>query len=281
MTQEGVVPIRADSLSVRNRDKLITLMLTTQSREVSRRVRDRYKMLAERKMDAFRKINPHRPFYEVMEDGAWAGQRCFIIGGGPSLRGFDFQRLEGRGRVIAINRAFIDVMFADILFFMDGSRNTFYGLVKANRIARDSLAKWQEFQGYKVYLNLVGRRLDDVHSVRSLGRTGVSNSIRKGLFHGNNSGSGALGLAIALRANPIYLLGIDGKFEGGRSHYHDGYATRRNPESTFESFAVEFNRVGKLIARTGFKVVNLNQRSAVKCFPFSTIDEVLGNGQTG
>jgi hypothetical protein len=280
MTQAGIRPIRLDSLPVHDRDKLVKHMLTTQNKEVSRRVKDRYKMIAERRMDEHRKVNPHRPFHEVMEDGAWAGQRCFILGGGPSLTGFDFSRLEGEGRVIAINRAFMDAPFADVCFFMDGSRTTFYGLTKSNRVTRDSLAKWQAFEGHKVYLNLVGRKLDDVYSVRSLGRMGVSDSLRKGLYHGNNSGVGALGLAVVLRANPIYLLGIDGKFDGGKSHYHDGYVTRRNPESTFQSFVRDFHKVGKMLHRTKFKVINLNPRSGVRCFPFSTIDRVLEDGKS-
>lgn len=271
----GPRPIKPGSIHLHIKDKLIRHMITTQDREVTNIVRNRYRMIAERVADERRKIHPHRPFYEVVEDNAWFGDRCFIVGGGPSLTGFDFERLRGAGRVIAINRSYLEVPFADVCFFMDGANNTFYGLAKSNRLAPDSLEKWREFKGYKVYLNLVGRRLDDVYSVRSLGRTGISNSIRKGLFHGNNSGCGALGLAVALGASPVYLLGIDGKMESGRSHYHNGYPTRRMSDRTLQSFVIEFHKMGKLLRRTRFRVINLNPRSAVRCFPFSTLDEVL------
>lgn len=274
---EGVRPIRSDSLPIYNRDKLIMHMLTTQNRDVTRIVRNRYKMIAERVADERRKVHPYRPFYEVMEDGAWRGERCFIIGGGPSLIGFDFNRLEGMGKIIAVNRAFIEAPFADICFFMDGSRSSFYGLTTSNRLTPDSAQRWAEFKGYKVYLNLVGRKLRDVYSIRSIGRNGISNSIRKGLFHGNNSGTGALGLAMCLGANPIYLLGIDGKFENGKSHYHDGYLTNRQPEKNYRGFAIEFHKLAKLIRKTRFKVINLNPNSAVRSFPFSTIERVIEN----
>ena len=56
--------------------------------------------------------------WEILPDGSWSGRRCFIVGGGPSLKGFDFERLRGE-RVIAINKAFYDVPFADIVFAMD------------------------------------------------------------------------------------------------------------------------------------------------------------------
>src|SRR3972149_821520 len=178
-----------------NVQELQELMLQTTDRRVQERIRNRAKMLAEVRASRERARNPHRPFWEVMPDGAWRGERCFIIGGGPSLAGFDFERLRGQGRIIAVNKAYLDAPFADILFFMDGSTTTFYGLVQNGRLAPGCLEKWNEFKGYKVFLNILGRKLDDVYSIRGAGRTGLSNSLRKGIYHGNNSGVGAIGLA--------------------------------------------------------------------------------------
>jgi len=79
-----------------------------------------------------------------IQDGEWAGEPCFIIGGGPSLKGFDFESLRGKGRVIAINRAYEHVPFADVHFFMD---NRYYKRVQGE-------AAWQTFRGRKVYLNM-------------------------------------------------------------------------------------------------------------------------------
>jgi hypothetical protein len=203
------------------------------------------------------------------------GERCFILGGGPSLEGFDFERLRGRGKIIAVNRAFEYAHFADILFFMD---NRFYQFVHDGKFGPEALAKWESFKGYKVFLNIMGRKHDDVYSVRSLGRVGVSNSLTKGIYHGNNSGVGALGLAICLKANPIYLLGFDFKFKNGKSHFHSGYKLPMH-ESTFKNFVRDFERVQRFLSRTQFQVVNLNPDSGLRSFPFSTIDEVLGNGK--
>ena len=36
----------------------------------------------------------------------WKGRRCFVVGGGPSLQGFDFNVLKGE-LVIALNAGFI------------------------------------------------------------------------------------------------------------------------------------------------------------------------------
>jgi hypothetical protein len=51
------------------------------------------------------------------------------------------------------------------------------------------------------------------------------------------------------------------------------------PESVFKSFTRDFERMNRFLIRTRFKVVNLNPQSGLQCFPFSTVDEVLGNGK--
>jgi hypothetical protein len=68
-----------------------------------------------------------------IHDGEWAGDACFIIGGGASLKDFDFERLRGKGRIIVINRAYEHVPFADIHFFID---NRYYKRVQGE-------AAWQ------------------------------------------------------------------------------------------------------------------------------------------
>jgi hypothetical protein len=248
------------------------MLLTTRSRSVQQIHENREAHLAEHRADMRRTVEPHNPFYEVLADGAWRDEPCFIIGGGPSLIGFDFNRLRGRGHTIVINRAFEFAPFADILFFMDWR---FY------RLCHDDPGRyklWQEFKGYKVFLNIMGRKLDDCNSVRSVGRNGRSTSIQGGLHHGNNSGVGALNLALCLKAKPIYLLGYDMRHENGQAHFHDGYGGVAQ-EKTALSFAREFVHIGRsLTDKSG--VINLNPRSMLKIFPFGNIDEVLGNGTT-
>src|SRR6185369_15005299 len=48
----------------------------------------------------------------------WWDQTVFIVGGGPSLKSFDFDLLRGR-HVLAINAAGYDVPWADLLYFQD------------------------------------------------------------------------------------------------------------------------------------------------------------------
>ena len=248
-------------------------MLTTQSPVVQYLAESSPQRQAETRETLKRQVRPHNPFHEVMPDGAWRGEPCFVIAGGPSLRGFDFERLRGRGRVIAINRAIEFVPFADIGFFMD---NKLYKRLHEPRY-RDA---WDRFEGRMVFLDLVGRDYDDCYHVRSLGRVGLSASIKHGLFHGNNSGVGALNLALCLRASPIYLLGYDMRHMGGRAHFHDGYGAQPN-ERTVRGFVRDFERQEAYVRKLEARIINLNPASGLRMYPFSTIDEVLNDGQTG
>jgi hypothetical protein len=196
---------------------------------------------------------------------------AFIVGGGPSLLGFDFERLRGKGKVIAINRAFEFIPWADILFFMD---HRFY---KMCHDEPEKFKKWQEFKGVKVFLNLMGRKLDDCYSVKSAGRRGVSPSLTKGLHHGNNSGHGALNLALCLGASPIYLLGYDMiRDPSGRGHFHSGYGKASRP-GVSQSFIQDFKEMVKHIPK-GSRIYNLNPASGLRFFKFANIDEVLHDG---
>ncbi len=248
-------------------------MLTQKSPEAARRFRDRDALHAMRREEERRIVSPDNPASAVLSDGAWRGQPCFIIGGGPSLKGFDFERLRGRGRIIVINKGFTHVPFADILFFMDHA--SFYMKLNRGLFGDAATRAWKEFQGVKVFLNLRGRQVDaDVRSIRSLGRSGLSLSLRRGLCHGNNSGYGAIGLAACMRANPIYLLGYDMRYVGNVTHFHGGY-NYRQPERSLRAYAIEIAKLAVPLARAGFTVVNLNRSSNLKAYPFGDIEEVL------
>lgn len=246
------------------------MLLTTRSRKVQDLLKNRENVLKENRESLKRQVTPHNPASAVLQDGAWSGQPCFIIGGGPSLIGFDFERLRGRGRVIAINRAFEFIPWADMLFFMDWK---FYKLCHDGEGRK---ALWDRFQGIKVFCNIMGRKLDDCFSVRSLGRHGMSWSVGKGVYHGNNSGHGALILALAMGCRPVYLLGYDmTSSPGGRSHFHSGYGHRASPH-TARSFVKDFMDLAARIKGVNY-IYNLNPKSGLRAFPFKTIDEVLND----
>jgi hypothetical protein len=224
----------------------------------------------------YRTVNAGRPpLTDVLQDGAWKGQPCFIVGGGPSLKGFDFFRLYGRGRIIAINKAFYDVPFADVMFAMDHPLIESLSSGRLNEDGNDYRQAFADFAGVKVWLDLSGYSYPEgVYSLPSAGATGWSKSLANGLVHGNNSGYAALNLAMVLGADPIYLLGYDcAKGPAGEKNYHSGYKGGGNPDA-MNIFKREIEAGAKMI-EGGPRIVNLNPKSALTCFPFGDVDKVL------
>jgi len=219
-----------------------------------------------------KKRDQTRNLENVLPDGSWKDQRCFIIGGGPSLTGFDFERLRGE-RIIAINKAFAYCMFADVLYFMDYIH--FYSELKSGKFGGEMLAKWNTFPGIKVFSDSHARNLPDSHWINlAFNPQGVSRSQKRGINRGTNCGYGAINLAVVMGANPIYLLGYDMKHDGKRTHFHDGYWRTAVPMALGE-FVAELGGMRCDLNARRIKVVNLNPDSALKWFEFKTIDEVL------
>lgn len=221
-----------------------------------------------------------KPLFSKLKGGEWRGQRCFVIGGGPSLRGFDFDRLKGKGRIIVCNKDFLNVPFADMMIAMDQDLYRWIhsgALTKKPANKREIQIKFRNFSGVKVWIEIGNHRLDGVHYVHAFRLPKVTKRFTEGIYSGNNTGTGALMAACTLGCNPIYLLGIDGKHEGKRSHHHGGYPSRPQMAKTAASFVPTFGRVAKPIRKAGIRVINLNPQSAVRCFKFSTLDEVFKN----
>jgi hypothetical protein len=201
---------------------------------------------------------------------AWKGERCFVIGGGPSLTGFDWEMLRGAERIIAVNRAIEVVPWADMMFSMDSRLYEWYH-EKRDRMKPECLVAYDKFKGLKVWLDSHCYRFQpDIYMVRWLGKWGVSMSLEKGIYSGGNSGYAAMMTAVALGCNPIVLLGFDMGHDHGKSHFHDGYPMRSCDPVT-RSWIDGFNQAAPIIKSAGIQVINANPSSNIRCFPFGNV----------
>lgn len=210
----------------------------------------------------------------ALREGMWQGRRCFIVGGGPSLKGFDWTKLRGE-LTIAINRAF-EYLDADILFAMDSG---VHDTIMSGRFGDAVRDKFERFSGLKVWLD---SGVKGVLHLRNNGLTGLSPSLEDGLSTGGNSGYAALNLAILLGANPIYLLGFDmkGDGQGGQAWFHNGYPTKQS-EDVYGDFIKAFDAVAPEIRSRGIDVINLNPESGLKCFPFGKFEDIEASDWAG
>jgi hypothetical protein len=213
------------------------------------------------------------PLWEAMRDGEWRGNRCFIIGGGPSLRGFDFERLRGE-KIIAVNRAFMDVPWADMMISMD---NRFYRWILRDDI-KGARSSYVAFKGLRVWVDMSNLRYGaDVHYVKGWDGWKMPHSLKGGIYVGGNSGFCALQIAVLLDASPIYLLGFDMRI-GKDTHYHSGYPIKTR-QASLDRYKATFGEFAKMIKQRNIDVtiINLNKDSALRCFEFGDVGQVLSD----
>ena len=203
----------------------------------------------------------------LIRDGAWFGQPAFIIGGGPSLKDFDFSRLEGRN-VIAINRA-VEFCDPDIVFSMD---TRFIKWIKNGILGDAARAKWKDMRATLVFANTARNSTEFPHlpdrsvvlPVKAGGE--FTTTLADGVGHGLNSGFGAVNLAICMGANPIFLLGFDmkGGEDGKQAWFHNGYPDQQSGD-VYNRFANAFEKA--VAGASGLpKIVNLCADSGLTCF---------------
>lgn len=167
------------------------------------------------------------PKWEITEE--WKDQDVCVIGGGPSLRGFDFDRLKGRN-TIGCNDAFrLGPEIVKICIFGDSS---FF-----------HKTKWdlEKYTGRIVTCapGLMNLKLDWLHQVPRR-KSGLQNDSTLGWNF--STGAAAVNLAISLGAKRIFLLGYDmGKVEG-KTHWHN-HNPKLIKEASYDRFILGFRSI--------------------------------------
>lgn len=138
----------------------------------------------------------------------------FLAAGGPSLRDFDWKRLETK-EVIAINKSLYTCPKARVLWFSD---DYFYD---EHKEIIDSHGAQYKCSAYAdVYLRPYPPHIYTYKFDRMRGLQDGFTTIN----HGNNGGYAAICLAAKLGAKKLVLLGYDFKYgPNGESHWHEGH----------------------------------------------------------
>lgn len=222
---------------------------------------------------------------DILKTNAWEGHRCFIIGGGPSLEGFAPERLDSE-LTIGVNKSFIKFN-STILYGMD------YCFLECLEKHAPVTSEWEftkqcwkNYKGLKVFLKtaVIYPYVPIIYVVKRIEKRQISTDLEAGIYAGNNSGFGALMLAIVLGANPIYLLGFDMSIDKTKTktHWHKGYENQlgdtqppRQLDGKLKGFRKCFNDVALEIAQMGKVVINLNPNSALESFKKQDVNEII------
>ncbi len=201
----------------------------------------------------------NKPPLWTVPKGAWKGEPCFILGGGPSLKAIDVNRLRGKGRVIAINAAFLIAPWADVLYIAD---------LGCYRNFKD---RAHLFEGEHFVTRSKISDVDPAHNVKRVNKSlKMALSDEAGTVVGQDSGSNSLNLAYLFGASPIYLLG----FDMTPGNWHDLHHKPQDVKH-FKTYTHYLTRMAPELARRGIEVFNCNPKSALTCFPFADLNEVL------
>lgn len=199
----------------------------------------------------------------------WAGQTAFILGGGPSLRGFDAEVLRGR-KIIAVNNSWEMAPWSEVLYFCD--------------------EKWWRWHGDKVTIGFCGRYIVTpafagplVKTLRLVNLSGLDRD-PTAVRSGHNSGYQAINLAYHFGARRIILLGIDmTTAPDGATHYHEGHPIsmprdlyREMLDNTMKKNMLPyFPSLGRDLELEGVEVINANPASALTYWPRKPLSELL------
>jgi hypothetical protein len=181
-----------------------------------------------------------------------------VVGGGPSLRDFDWKRLDGLNTV-GCNFSCPNPMVSishDATFVRPAPRGC--------------LEEWMALPGHHIHVN---RQLQQpVQAVTFLNHLKeYSNDYRIGIMAGSNCGIAAINLADCLGARSIYLIGFDMKGENGQSaNWHDRYKRKSN-ERIYDRYIKDF---GDIAGKVRALVVNLTPGSRLECFPKGELSQL-------
>jgi hypothetical protein len=196
----------------------------------------------------------------------WAGSDAFIIGGGDSLRSFDWARLFGR-KTIGCNDAYRlgpDVCSACI-----------FGDLRWFQIHRKSLEAYANQS--PVFTNQPSLHTGQgVPWLRTLRRESGGLHTRA-LGWGGNTGCAAINLALLLGARRVFLLGFDLKIgKGGKTNWHDANISKPT-EASYVRFHKGFVDMANDLPRVfpGREVYNCGPDSNLRAFPMMDLEEAL------
>lgn len=199
------------------------------------------------------------PRFDQLPD--WTGRDAYLIGGGPSLQTFDFERLRGRP-TIGCNQAFL------------------LGAERCQICAFGDLKFWKKFkvdlesyEGWVVTNYGVMRPPTWLHRWT---RQDDGLSGHRGTLGWNfNTGAAAINLALLLGAQRVFLLGYDLGQTPEAHHWHD-HAIEAPSPPVFARFAEGFQRVAKALPSVfpGRQVINLGAgTSSLTAFPVEGRDQ--------
>lgn len=102
---------------------------------------------------------------------------------------------------------------------------------------------------------------------------GCFNVERHVLPERNNSGAGAIELAIKLGAENVILVGYDMQHTDGKRHWHGDHPKPLKNAGVINNWPVEFERIK--LTHPNVRIVNCTRKTALNAFPQMPLEQAL------
>jgi hypothetical protein len=192
----------------------------------------------------------------------WVGEDVAIFASGPSMDSSIADSLKGRLKAIAVNDQFRYAPWADILYAADFQ----WWNHKDNA---DALL----FKGDKVTAS-IATISNEVLFLNPGPVTGLSYRPDT-LATCKNSGYQAMNLAVLKGATRLFLFGFDMRTVDGKHHNFGDHPMGLTQDVTkFKEWIAFITKSAPEFKRAGVEVFNCTRGSALKCFPFLTLEDV-------
>jgi hypothetical protein len=190
-------------------------------------------------------------------------KHCYVIASGPSLLAFDFDALPEGIRIGANRSAWLancDLFCTVDINFHNRERGRIEAFGANAHVALEDM------------VNLIPGVTYWRHFSNAPGLALTPQALA-----GSNSGFAAFNLAVQLGYTEIALLGFDMKWDGDRSHFHEGYGQRFHVDRQLQAWAQAFDEAARQLRGTGIRVTNFvgPMGSRVKAFPTAPLRELL------
>ena len=177
-------------------------------------------------------IAPPIKFVDNIKAKTKDNEVCFVVGGGPSLNGFDFTQLNGFD-TIAVNKAVEYIsnptyfITTDYSYFIKAALpiEKIKQKTKHCYFVANMTHDYMTFQGGRVIDTRRNFVYNDLYQYTSVIESNYTNGFGSSLqefANGGNSGHCGIQLALLLGYKKIYLLGFDLNAEG-QTHFHQSY----------------------------------------------------------
>jgi len=200
----------------------------------------------------------------------WPGKTVVIIGGGPSLKDFNRDRLRDLKaelglRIIGTNDAYEWGPWVDICYYGD------HGWLVTH--AKNGTIR--EFSG-PVVTNCVYTTIPDwVLRLKRIPK-GLSKSPWMCAWN-SNTGISAINLACHTGATKIVLIGFDMRLVDGKAQWHEDKRGFPPNETVYPRFLAGADLLSKMMPKLfpGVEIINATLNSAMRTFPIMSLKEAL------